>query len=166
MLNLLGTVDYNPSIPWITKRRRDESLASDLVGFVDDERIEGSRSERVRQAGHAVSTRESYLGLEDALRKLRPITPQPGAWVGVVVHNDPTLGIVGLTSQDKWDRTKAICIHWLKMLVAGRTEVPFKQLESDRGFLLFGLCCQRLPSYEAVPQGLPLIARNVERRQR
>ena len=83
-----------------------------------------------------MSTRESYLGLHDALQKLRPATKQLGAWAGVVVHNDPTLGIVVLTSQDKWDRTKAICTHWLGVLLEGRVEVPFKQLESDRGFLV------------------------------
>ena len=136
-LNLPGTKEYDPSTPWITKRRADGSLASDLVDFVDDERITGSGSERVRQAGHAVSTRESYLGLHDALRKLRPVTRQPGAWAGIVVHNDPSLGIVVLTSQDKWDRTKAICNHWMSALMAGKTEVPFKQLESDRGFLVY-----------------------------
>ena len=47
---------------------------------------------------------------------------------GVVVHNDPTLGIVVLTSQEKWDRTKAICQHWAQMLDAGHTELPFRQL--------------------------------------
>ena len=136
-LNLPGTPEYNPLLSWITKRRIDSSLASDLVDFVDDERVVGSGSKRARQAGHAVSTRESYLGLHDALRKLRPVTPQPGAWAGVVVHNDPTLGIVVLTSQEKWDRTKSICRHWMNVLLEGKSEVPFKQLESDRGFLVY-----------------------------
>lgn len=136
-LNLPGTKDYDPSISWITKRRKDGTLASDLVDFVDDERIVGCGRERTQEAGHAVSTRESYLGLQDALRKLRPVTRQPGAWAGVVVHNDPELGIVVLTSQEKWDKTKAICEHWMSLLVEGKTEVPFKQMESDRGFLVY-----------------------------
>ena len=127
-LNLPGTGNYNPSLPWITKRRTDGTLASDLVDFVDDERIVGCGSERAREAGHTVSTRESYLGLQDAL---------PGAWAGVVVHNDPQLGIVVLTSQEKWDRTKAICMHWMQLLGKGQVELPFKQLESDRGFLVY-----------------------------
>ncbi len=53
------------------------------------------------------------------------------------MHNDPELGIVVLTSQDKWDRTKAICRHWHRLLVEGQSELPFKQLESDRGFLVY-----------------------------
>jgi hypothetical protein len=137
LLNLPGTAAYNPSEPWITKRRSDGTLASDLVDFVDDERVVGSSEERAREAGHTLSSRESYLGLQDALRKLRPVTRQPGAWAGVVVHNDPALGIVVLTSQDKWDRTKAICRHWLDKLLDGQKELPFKQLESDRGFLVY-----------------------------
>ena len=136
-LNLPGTRSYDPSLPWITKRRNDGTLASDLVDFVDDERIVGHGSERAREAGHTVSTRESYLGLQDALRKLRPVTREPGAWAGVVVHNDPHLGIVVLTSQEKWDKTKAICQHWMNVLGEGKVEVPFKQLESNRGFLVY-----------------------------
>ncbi len=111
-LNLPGTKEYNPSEGWLTKRRKDGTLASDLVDFVDDERVVGSGEDRVREAGHALSTRESYLGLQDALRKLRPATRQPGAWAGVVVHNEPELGIVVLTSQEKWDRTKAPVYLW------------------------------------------------------
>ncbi len=97
----------------------------------------GGSDERVREAGHALSTRESYLGLQDVLCKLRPTTRLLGAWAGVVVHNDPNLGIVVLTSQEKWDKTKAICKHWLQMLDMGHTELPFKPFELDRGFLVY-----------------------------
>ena len=55
----------------------------------------------------------------------------------MVVHNDPILGVVVLTSQEKWDRTKMVCQYWAQMLDAGHTELPFKQLESDRGFLVY-----------------------------
>lgn len=102
-LNLPGTPTYDPSMGWITKQRVDGTLASDMVTFVDDERMVGGSEERLREAGHALSTRESYLGLQDALRKHRPATKLPGAWVGVVVHNNPDLGIVMLTSQEKWE---------------------------------------------------------------
>jgi hypothetical protein len=136
-LNLPGTKEYTPSQAWITKRQKDSTLASDLVDFVDDERLAGAGKERVEEAGHAVSTRESYLGLQDALRKIRPARRQPGAWAGSVVHNEPGVGIVVLTSQEKWDRMKAICQHWHLLLVAGKTDLPFKQLQSDRGFMVY-----------------------------
>jgi hypothetical protein len=84
MLNLPGTLGYQPSVAWISKQRADNSLASNMVCFVDDQRIMGFSKERVKEAGHTVSTWESYLGLQDALRKVR--TPkrvcQSGAWAG------------------------------------------------------------------------------------
>jgi len=81
MLNLPGTEGYKPSLAWITKRRADGSLASDLVTFVDDQRVTAPDEGRMEEAGHTVSTRESYLGLQDALRKIRAPKglQQPGA---------------------------------------------------------------------------------------
>ena len=52
------------------------------------------------------------------------------------MHNNPALGIVVLTSQDKWDKAKAICTKWLQWIQDGNTDLPFKPLESDRGFLV------------------------------
>jgi hypothetical protein len=71
LLNLPGTREYNPSMAWASKRRTDNSLASKYVCFVDDLRIMGKGREKVAEAGHTTSTRESYLGLQAALRKLR-----------------------------------------------------------------------------------------------
>ena len=70
MLNLPGTRRYNLSRAWITMMQTDNSLASNFVCFVDDQHVAGHGSRRVREAGHAISTRESYLGLQDALRKV------------------------------------------------------------------------------------------------
>ena len=70
MLNLPGSEGYKPSLAWITKRRPDGLLASNIVTFVDNQRLGVSREERMKEAGHAISTREAYLGLQDALRKL------------------------------------------------------------------------------------------------
>lgn len=129
-------------------------LASNMVAFVDDKRMVGGSEERLREAGHALSMQECYLGLQDALRKLRPATKLPGAWAGVVVHNNPDLGIVVLTSQEKWDKTKAVCCHWLHLLVAGHTELAFKPLESDVRPGLPSVRRRRLPSHETIFEGL------------
>jgi len=82
LLNLPGTIDYNPGIAWILKRRSDKSPASDFVCFIDDQRLAGASSEIIVEAGHALSSRESYLGIQDALRKLRAAegTKYPGDW--------------------------------------------------------------------------------------
>ena len=46
-------------------------------------------------------------------------------------------GVVVLTSQEKWDRMKAICEHWRGILVKGDTDLDFKHLHSDRGFMVY-----------------------------
>ena len=138
-MNLPGSTNYNPGRAWVTKRRVDRSLASDMVVFVDDKRLAGSGQQEVKEAGHRCSTRESYLGIQDALRKWRSAggTRTPGAWAGAVVHIDPNKGVLVLTSQDKWDKMKNICRHWLEQLRLGETALDHKRLQSDRGFMVY-----------------------------
>ncbi len=83
-LNLFGTPAYLPSLSWVSKRRRNGLLASDFVCFVDNQCVAGEGVEGVAKAGHALSSRESYLGLQNTLRKIRyhEGTRQPGAWAG------------------------------------------------------------------------------------
>ena len=40
-LNLSGSEEYNPSMPWIMKLRHDKSVAVDLHTYIDDARITG-----------------------------------------------------------------------------------------------------------------------------
>ncbi len=70
-LNLPGSPNYHPLQAWLSKRRANGSLASDFVCFVDDLRVTGQGRKHVIEAGHAISTREAWLGIQDALRKLR-----------------------------------------------------------------------------------------------
>ncbi len=105
MLNLPGTLGYQPSAAWISKRRADKSLASNMVCFMDDQRLMGSSEERVKEAGHTVSTQESYLGLQDALRKVRAPKEvcQPGAWAVANICIGDNGEVMVLTSQEQWD---------------------------------------------------------------
>ena len=109
MLNLPGACGYKPGQAWITKRRTKNSLDSNFVCFVDDQRVTGMGSDRIREAGHAISTREAYLGLQDALQKVRHNdgTTTPGAWAGVNVCVEKNKGVVVMSSQDKWDQMKS-----------------------------------------------------------
>ena len=138
-LNLLGTKDYQPSEAWLSKRRADGSLASDYACFVDNKRVAGQGRARVIEAGHAISTREAWLGIQDALRKLRCWggLPRPGAWAGASVCIEEDAGVVVLTSMDKWMHMKNICRHWLDLLNEGANLLDFKQLRSDRGFMVY-----------------------------
>jgi hypothetical protein len=56
---------------------------------------------------------------------------QPGAWTGACVFNKEDLGVVTLTSKDKWDRLKLCCHHWLDTLESGKTMLEFKRLQSN-----------------------------------
>jgi hypothetical protein len=156
MLNLPGEATYSPSCSWLTKRRADNSLASDFVTFVDDQRVTGQGSQHVKEAGHAISTRESYLGLQDALRKLRAFdgATRPGAWAGVNVCVERDIGIVVMCSQDKWKRMQQICHHWLQKVAQGETALDFKQLRSDRGFLVYAT--QAYPAMKPYLKGFHL----------
>ncbi len=46
-------------------------------------------------------------------------------------------GVVVLTSQEKWDCMKTICEHWRVILENGDTDLDFKQLCSDREFMVY-----------------------------
>ncbi len=127
MVNLPGSPEYQPSMAWISKRRADNLLASNFVCFVDDQRITGSSKERVREAGHAISTREGYLGLQDVLKIQVPNgSLRLGAWAGanICIEEDGSIKI--LTFQEKWDRLKNICKHWLGVINSGTTDLDFK----------------------------------------
>ncbi|KAL3792549.1 LOW QUALITY PROTEIN: hypothetical protein ACHAW5_007065 [Stephanodiscus triporus] len=90
------------------------------------------------EEGHTVSTMEAYLGLQDALRKIRAYmgSQHPGAWAGVNICIDKKLGVVVMMSQEKWDRMKSICSFWLEQLDQGTSELGYKHLLSDRGFMV------------------------------
>jgi len=95
LLNLPGSEKYRPDIAWISKRRKDGSLASDFVCFVDDQRLAAAGKERIISAGHALSSLESYVGVQDALRKLRE--GGKGAWAGAVVHVTEEHGVIAVS---------------------------------------------------------------------
>ena len=77
-LNLPGTENYQPSLPWFRLLDSNNNLATILVIYVDDERIHSSSHQQALAATRQVSSRESYLGIQDAARKRRPPSQQHG----------------------------------------------------------------------------------------
>jgi hypothetical protein len=59
-----------------------------------------------------------------------------------------------LTSQEKWDRLKSICAHWLAVVRRGKIELDYKRLLSDRGFLVY--VTQAYPSMKPYLKGFHL----------
>ena len=100
-LNLPGSRDYDPSVSWISKIRADDMMACVLFTFVDDERIVGATKELAWQASHRLTQIQSYLGIQDAARKVGLCLQQPRAWAGAVVHAVPGEDFFVLTSEEK-----------------------------------------------------------------
>ncbi len=95
--------------------------------------------QRLNKARHAISTRESYLGIQVALMKIRSAkgSCHPGARAEANVCIEDNKSVSILTSQEKSDQLKGICTHWLNLLDWGETLLDHKKLQSDRGFMVY-----------------------------
>jgi hypothetical protein len=79
-MNLPGQVDYNPSLPWVSKVRDEDGwIASDLFSFVDDLRPTSTSKKEGWKAARRTARVLSFLGLQDASRKRRDSSQTPGA---------------------------------------------------------------------------------------
>jgi len=134
-LNLPGSDSYAPSQSWVTKRRASGRLAGDFLIYVDDVRTTGNEQSETRGISRRVASHLNWLGLQDAPRKRRDASQTPGAWAGSIVS---TLdGTVSLTvSQERWNKAKGM-LTWLRQHLTAGPTVPFKPLESHRGFLIY-----------------------------
>jgi hypothetical protein len=135
ILNLPGSETYSPSRSWVYKIRSDGALASDFTIYVDDVRTMGSTAEDERLAARAVASTLNSLGLQDAARKRREGSQTPGAWAGsIVLTSDGMVSIA--VSQERWDKSRMI-LTWLHDHITSGLPIPFKTLESHRGFLIY-----------------------------
>ena len=134
-LNLPGNDDYDPSKPWICKVREDGKIAVDVHSYVDDLRGTAPSEEEAWQASSAMAKGSAYFGLQDAARKRRPPSQNPGAWAGAVVETTSE-AVFKTVSQERWDKTKkhvATLADW-----AGKDDpINRKELERIRGFLVY-----------------------------
>ncbi len=79
--------------------------------------------------------------MQDAARKARLCSQQPGAWAGAIVHVVPDLRVCVLTSVEKSSKLKGILAKWWGRSRDGRAEkniqLDHKELLSDHGFLVY-----------------------------
>jgi hypothetical protein len=136
-LNLPGSIDYQPHLPWVSKVRSDDGkIANDFVTYVEDTRTCGGSLQDAWWASRVVASRLNWLGIEDAARKRRDPSQDPGPWAGSVVHIS-TNGAISLTvTQERWEKTKRI-ILWIEEEMKGSDTIEFKTLERHRGFLIY-----------------------------
>jgi hypothetical protein len=135
ILNLPGSENYDPTLPWVCKLRMDGILAADVHCYVDDVRTTANTKTESWLASQRTSSVLAYLGLQDAPRKGRGPMQDAGAWAGSVVH---TLygSVVQMVSQEKWDKTRSH-LSWIADHVERNAELPYARLLSIRGFLIY-----------------------------
>ena len=75
IFNLPGSPSYKPHLPRVYKWNKEtNSIACDCKFFCDDFRLIGPTLQLTQAATHRLETTMSYLGIQDATRKRRPIT--------------------------------------------------------------------------------------------
>ena len=82
VLNLLGTLKYDQSMPWAYKVRVDDNVASDIYFYVDDRRLTAGSTKSCWKATQRVCQMFCFLGLQDECRKRTNPSQQPGEWAG------------------------------------------------------------------------------------
>ena len=133
-LNLPGHHDYKPTRPWVYKERKDGSIASDALVYVDDLRATGNTEQECWTASQRVSSVLASLGIQDATHKRRPPSLDAGAWKGSVV-NTSNNQVTVLATREKWVKLKAILV-WLEEELENSLGIDHKLLERKRGFLV------------------------------
>ena len=136
-LNLLGSPNYDPALPWVSKvRNSDGKVVADRVIYVDDIQPTGNGKEEVWKATWRVGSMCCYHGIQDASRKRRQASQEPGAWASSVVWvKDREVRL--LVSEDKWAKTKTQVAKLEAMVDSSPKHLPRDRLEEIRGFLIY-----------------------------
>jgi hypothetical protein len=138
-LNLPGAEDYAPARPWISKRRRTGEIAADAQDYVDDIRCSGPTEEDSWQASSKVGKTCSYKGCQNALRKYRAPSQEPGAWAGAVV-GATSENIFDSVTVEKWTKARSEIARLREaydkaLAPSGTGKISSKLLEQVAGYL-------------------------------
>jgi hypothetical protein len=110
-----------------------------VVVFIDDLRGSGPTVELTWFVSRVIAARLQYLGMQDAARKRRPPTTQPGAWAGGVFKTTDK-NVTCMVTQEKWDKARGmIAALQAKMEPSqdgGQMQLNYKELEVTRGYLV------------------------------
>jgi hypothetical protein len=133
-MNLPGSENYCCSKPWVSKVRAcDMRIAADFLSFVDDVWPTGPTKKECWLAARRVGSQLNYLGIQDAARKRRDSSQDPGAWSGSVVRTDGE-GVYVLAAEEKWIKAKAMLNELLSKVDEGNGYLNRERLEQIRGF--------------------------------
>lgn len=139
-LNLPGSPHYDPRKAWVMKLAHtpegETVVAADFRDYVDDFRSIAASFGWCWFATCWIAKLLQYLGIQDAPRKRRPPMKQPGAWAGSVIKISEK-GIGVSVTEERWLKMRLIIEKWKTKLDTGELDLSRKELESDRGFLIY-----------------------------
>jgi hypothetical protein len=133
-LNLPGSKGYRSDLLWVMKIREDEHLAAEIFVYVDNGHPTGHSLRLTWAAARVFAAVCSRRGVQDASRKRTLPTETPGPWAGTVTHTEGGC-ILGMVSQEKWDKTKLLIAELVEMIPKG--PLPLQPLLEIRGFFMY-----------------------------
>jgi hypothetical protein len=138
VFNLPGAPDYDPSKPRVFKWDSiNKRMAGEIATFVDDLRLTGQTVEHTWRITRVVSSRLQRRGLQDAYRKRRPPTQDPGAGAGAVFKTTAT-SVTKTVTKEKWLKGRVMVLELWDILEGpdwASQELDYKTLERVWGFL-------------------------------
>ncbi len=134
ILNLPEDPSYNPLLHWVYRVRSNGILAGCTPGYVDYLQPVGNSEEECWSILHQTASRLGYLGIQNASRKTRPPSQEPGAWAGTIAYTG-SLGVGVKCSQEKWDKAKAYLVE-LETELYNQGTLDHKSLECKWGFFI------------------------------
>ena len=141
-LNLPGMEHYNPTKPWILKTRKDGLHAADICQYVDDVRIIAPTEELAWLCSSRMAKGLCWLGLQDAARKRRSPSRDPGAWAGATVSTERGVETKGVT-QARWNKVKDR-VRWIAKQIG---------MEDEFSPLTYGTLAERMAKDGDAPTG-------------
>jgi len=101
---------------------------------VDNGRTTGYWRDLTWRAVRAYGSGCSRRGIQDASRKRTLPTESPGPWAGTVTHTGSGR-LVGMVSQEKWDKTMCLLEELKEMVTKG--PLPLQRMLKIRGFFMY-----------------------------
>ena len=137
-LNLPGSLEYDPSKPWVYWLCSETGCLTSFYGvYIDNIGTRGATEADFRDVTCQVASLVNYLGQQDTLQKRRAPSRTPGAWAGAMCRSLAKDGLYVTCLQEKWTKGKQKVMAWYDLVVEqGHTELNYKDLERDVGFLV------------------------------
>jgi hypothetical protein len=138
ILNLPGTLEYNPTMPRVYRwNSREKCMACFFGTYIDDIRTGGPTEAACKATSRRVASRINYLGQQDAARKRGQPDQQPRAWAGAKCCSLFGKGLFVFSTKEKWLKAQTMVNKWSEVLAKEDLDtVSFSELEKDVGFLV------------------------------